>query len=362
MYKNWVRIWLIVGVVLVFGQVVIGGITRLTDSGLSITEWNVIKGTLPPLSAQQWDIAFEKYKTHAKTQFEAIHSNMSLSEFKWIYFWEYFHRLWARGMGFIFLFPFLFFLARKQLSKTLIRRLGVVILMAATAAVFGWIMVKSGLNTPDRAWVSAYKLMIHLGIGFSLFGYLLWTTFHEHELTKSVLHNSMLRKLAISFTVLIFIQILFGGLMSGMKAGLSYPTFPDMNGMFIPNEVLDGSNWTSENFLLYSRNSFAPALVQVLHRFTAYLLIISFIYMVIQFYKIPRSYLLNRALQLLIGLFILQIILGILTIINCRGSIPVTLGALHQAIGLLLFGSCLFLVVLCKPDNDQKIVGEPVDN
>ncbi len=357
MYKKWVRIWLLVGVVLVFGQVVIGGITRLTDSGLSITEWNVIKGTLPPLTGQQWDIAFEKYKTHAKAQFEAIHSTMTLSEFKWIYFWEYFHRLWARGMGFIFLFPFLFFLAKKELSNTLIRRLGIVILMAATAAVFGWIMVKSGLNTPERAWVSAYKLMIHLGIGFSLFGYLLWTTLHEHDFGKSVLHNSMLRKLVVGFTVLLFIQILFGGLMSGMKAGLSYPTFPDMNGAFIPSEILDGSNWTKENFLLYSRNSFAPALVQVLHRFTAYLLIISFVYMLVKFYKIERNKTVTTALNLLIGLFILQIFLGIITIINCKGSIPVMLGALHQAIGLLLFGSSLFLLFLCRRNKALENVG-----
>ncbi len=350
-YSKAVKIWLFVGVILVFGQVVIGGITRLTDSGLSITEWDVVKGTLPPLNEAQWTTAFDKYKVHAKTQFEAIHSDMSLKEFKWIYFWEYFHRLWARSMGLVFLFPFLYFLFRKKIDPPLVKKLGVVILLAMLAATFGWIMVKSGLNTPDRAWVSAYKLMIHLGIAFALFGCLLWANFHTWKLENSVFNNRMLKRLSMVVTILIFVQILFGGLMSGMKAGLSYPTWPSMNGELIAAVLLDGSNWTTENFMLYNKNVFAPALVQVLHRFTAYLLTISVLYLCLKLKRQSINGTISKAINLLLGMLIVQFLLGVFTLINCKGSIPVVLGVLHQAGGLLLMGFSLFLNYLLYAKN-----------
>ena len=165
------------GIVLVFVQVNIGGITRLTDSGLSITEWEVIKGTLPPLNDGAWDTAFEKYKKHATKNFESMHGgeDMSMSEFKVIYFWEWFHRFWARSIGFVFLFPFIFFVFKKWLPTWLIKRLGIVVLFAALSAVFGIIMVYSGFNDDTRTWVSAYKLLGHLSLACLTFGYLFWT-------------------------------------------------------------------------------------------------------------------------------------------------------------------------------------------
>lgn len=350
-YSKAVKIWLFIGVVLVFGQVVIGGITRLTDSGLSITEWEVIKGTLPPLNEAQWTTAFDKYKVHAKTQFEAIHADMSLKEFKWIYFWEYFHRLWARSMGLVFLFPFLYFLARGQIDKPLIKKLGVVILLAMLAATFGWIMVKSGLNTADYAWVNAYKLMMHLGIAFALFGFLLLANFHTWKLENSVFNNPMLKRLSMAVTILIFVQILFGGLMSGMKAGLSYPTWPSMNGKLIAGVLLDGSNWTMENLMLYNKNAFAPALVQVLHRFTAYFLTISVLYLCLKLKRLSLNPTINRSINLLLGMLIVQFLLGVFTLMYCKGSIPVVLGVLHQAGGLLLLGFSLFLNYLLYMKN-----------
>ena len=173
--KKVVQVWLLIGVIMVFVQIVVGGITRLTDSGLSITEWAVIQGTIPPLNEAEWTAAFEQYKTAAKKQFESLHANMSLSEFKIIFFWEYIHRLWARLMGLVFLFPFLYFLWKKYLPKWLVKRLGVVIALAALEALMGWIMVKSGLNEDTRTWVSAYKLVAHLSIATILLGYLFWT-------------------------------------------------------------------------------------------------------------------------------------------------------------------------------------------
>ncbi len=340
-----VVIWLFIGVFMVFMQVVIGGITRLTDSGLSITEWEVIKGTLPPLNEAAWLENFEKYKTHARTQYESIHADMTLREFKVIYFWEWFHRLWARSMGFVFLFPFIYFLIKGQISGKLARRLGVVILIAMLAAVFGWIMVKSGLNTPDYAWVNAYKLSIHLGIGFALFGYLLWTFFHEWQprSNDSVFHNPMLKRWITVILVVLAIQIIFGGWMSGMKAGLAYPTFPDMNGKAIAPVLLDGTQWTSENLVQYNKNAFAPALIQFIHRTTAYLLTAFVLYFVFLTNKIQLTPRLKIGTRLMAGMLIIQFLLGVFTVIACKGKIPVALGVLHQAGALLLLSTVLYV-------------------
>ena len=159
-YRKAVKVWLIIGLVMIFFQVVIGGVTRLTGSGLSITKWEIVTGTLPPLSDSQWLEEFELYK--ATPQYQKINEGMSLSDFKFIYFWEYFHRLWARSMGFVFLFPFLFFWWKGWIDKPLMQRLGITVLLAAIVASFGWIMVASGLI--DRPWVIAYKLTSRLSI------------------------------------------------------------------------------------------------------------------------------------------------------------------------------------------------------
>jgi heme a synthase len=169
--RKWITTWLFIGVVMVFFQILLGGITRLTGSGLSITRWEIVTGTVPPLNATEWQEAFDLYKE--TPQYQQINAGMSLSQFKFIFFWEYLHRLWARTMGFVFLFPFIFFLWRRSLSKEILRRLLVVVILAAVAALFGWIMVASGLI--NRPWVNAYKLTVHLCLGISLFIFLGYT-------------------------------------------------------------------------------------------------------------------------------------------------------------------------------------------
>ena len=169
-----IKIWLSIGIIMVFMQVVFGGITRLTGSGLSITKWEIIIGTVPPLNAAQWEEAFDLYKE--TPQYQKINQGMEMKQFKFIYFWEFFHRLWARTMGFVFLFPFLYFLFTGKLSKVLIKDLEIVILLAVVVASIGWIMVASGLI--NRPWVNAYKLTMHLCLALLLFGYLLWTTYN----------------------------------------------------------------------------------------------------------------------------------------------------------------------------------------
>ena len=203
-----VRVWLWLGLVLVLGQIAIGGITRLTGSGLSITKWEIVIGAIPPLNDADWQHAFDLYRN--TPQYHKINKGMSLTDFKFIYFWEYFHRLWARSMGLIFLFPYLYFRFRGRIPAWLNKRLFVVILIAALAAAFGWIMVASGLI--HRPWVNAYKLSIHLGIGFTLFAYLLWTILMCYPLQKTVIHTNLLKTIALVIIVILCCQFRSAGL------------------------------------------------------------------------------------------------------------------------------------------------------
>ena len=333
-----VKAWLMIGVFMVFMQVVIGGITRLTGSGLSITKWEIVTGTLPPLNAAQWEHEFDLYK--ATPQYEKINQGMSMSEFKFIYFWEYFHRLWARSMGFVFLIPFIFFLIRGKLSKSLIKDLGLVVLFAALAASFGWIMVASGLV--NRPWVNAYKLSIHLSIGFLVFCYLFWATLKVFQPNPKVINNLMLKRLIVGFIVILSAQIFLGGLMSGVKAGLFFPTFPDMNGEMIPSVILDGNEWNVDNLINYDKNAFAPAIIQFAHRGTAYLLIIMGLWYFSHTRNIQNTNSFSIGNILLITMLVIQALLGILTVINCKGNIPVGLGVAHQAGALALISIALF--------------------
>lgn len=334
------RYWLFAGVVMVFFQVIIGGVTRLTDSGLSITEWAVIQGTLPPMDDAAWQEAFDQYKSAAKKQFEALHADMTLGEFKVIYFWEYGHRLWARLMGFVFLFPFLWFLWKKQLPGWLLRRLAVVIGLASLAAVFGWIMVDSGLNNDNRTWVSAYKLIIHLGIATTLFGYLFWTWLLAGPKVPSDGHYGALKRLGWIVAGVLFVQILFGGLMAGMRAGLVHPHFP----VFVEG----GRLWQalaspSTDILDYEPNLFVKAVVQLLHRITAWLLAGAIFFFFVKMRREVVSPRLKLGGNLLITALSVQFLLGVFTVINSVGRIPLFWGAVHQAGALVLLAVLLFV-------------------
>lgn len=337
-YPKWVKIWLVIGLVMIFGQVVIGGITRLTGSGLSITKWEIVTGTLPPIGEAAWNKAFDLYK--ATPQYQKINEGMSLSEFKFIFFWEYFHRLWARLMGFVFAIPFFIFWRKGWIDRTLMQRLAVVILLAALAASMGWIMVASGLV--NRPWVNAYKLTLHLSVGLTLYGYLWWTTLGTFYPERGMIRNRNVGKWAKIMTSVLALQIVLGGIMSGMKAGLFYPTWPDMNGELIPVLLFDSAQWNVDNFVHYDSAPFMSALIQTLHRLTAYALTVIVLIYFFKAKKLEAPNVFGTWLTLLITLLIVQITLGILTVINCAGAVPVGLGVLHQAGALLLLTAALF--------------------
>ena len=321
---------------MLIGQVVLGGITRLTGSGLSITRWDIVSGVIPPLNAAQWDEAFNLYKQ--TPQFLKINRYFSLEDFKFIYFWEYAHRLWVRILGFIFLIPFIIFIIRKQINFYLIKRLFVVVLFTALTASAGWIMVQSGLV--DRPWVNAYKLTLHFILAVLSISAMVKTIADVYGYkNRNTAHNSRFIFIIIAIT---FIQMVFAGLMSGMKAGLFYPSWPDMNGHFIPDVLLNGINYNWTNLTNYDKFVFAPALVQFVHRILAYILLLLTAYM---FFKNRSIY--HRTakfwLDASFGMVLLQILLGILTLLNIKGGIPLLYGVLHQLVGILFFISLLFL-------------------
>ena len=343
-YNKVVRAWLIVGCILVFFQIFIGGVTRITGSGLSITKWEIVTGTLPPMSQASWDEAFGLYKE--TPQYLKINQGMSLSDFKFIYFWEYFHRLWARLMGFIFIFPFIFFIWKKWIDKWIIRQLLFVIFWAMMAAVFGWVMVASGLV--NRPWVNAYKLSLHLGIALATLSFLIWGTYRSLDLHKVSINNKVLYKLGMIFMGMLLVQIFFGAVLSGMRAALYYPTWPDMKGQFIPDILFESESWNMESIVVYDSDTLMPALIHVLHRNFGYIVYAFGMYLSIKIFRYPlRRIFYIGAIALIVGLN-LQVMLGILTLIYSKQAIPLTFGVLHQAVAILLLCISLFHIYIYK--------------
>ncbi|MBL4724240.1 MAG: COX15/CtaA family protein [Lutibacter sp.] len=335
-YSKLIRNWLILGLVMLVGQVILGGITRLTGSGLSITRWDVLTGVIPPLNAEQWIETFELYK--ATPQFHKINSSFNISDFKFIYFWEYFHRLWVRSLGFIFLIPFVIFLLKKKIDFYLVKRLALVVFLTILTASAGWIMVKSGLV--NRPWVNAYKLTIHFVLAILVIMAMVKTVADVYLFGSAKIGlGKSLVAIVLSVT---FIQMIFAGLIAGMRAGLYYPSWPDMNGEFIPDVLLHLKNWSWGNMINYDSYLFAPALIQFTHRMLAYLLLGLTIFMYFKLKNRIKFYS-KKWMNLAIVLVVVQVVLGILTVLNVKGKIPLFLGVSHQLVGLLYFMTLLFL-------------------
>ncbi len=343
-----VGIWLMIGVAMILIQIALGGITRLTESGLSITRWEVVTGTMPPLNQSQWQEEFDAYRN--SPQYQKVNKGMKLEEFKKIFFWEWFHRLWGRLLGFVFLIPFLYFLFKGYLDKSLIRKASIAFLLGGTVGIFGWLMVASGLQ--DRPMVSPYRLAVHLLLAIATISYLFWVGL-QLLMPKDTAVSGMQRKKVLRNARLIFalilLQIFFGALVSGMRAAPFYPTWPDMNGSFIPAVLLDFSNYTVQNLLYFDQNAFAPAMAQFLHRNTAYLIFFMVLFFYFRTQKIPLLNLNKILVSFFTYLILLQVILGILTLLRSIGHPPVLLGVLHQMVAILAVLGLLAVIYRFSP-------------
>ena len=320
-----VLIWLIIGAVLVASMVVIGGITRLTNSGLSMVEWKLIMGSVPPLSEQEWQTTFEKYQQFP--EYQKINSSYTLDDFKAIFWWEYSHRLLGRLIGVIFLIPFIIFWLKGYFDKRWLWRLSFLFFLGGFQGFLGWFMVKSGLvDNPD---VSHYRLAAHLIAALLLFSYIMWLIMDMVNQAKSEIKIQAYSKSLWTIYILSLVQIVYGALVAGLNAGVFYPTYPRMNGEWIPsliNEQLATTGWVT---LVNDVTT-----VQFIHRWLG--TAIFFLVLVLYYTYLPSLLRQNkRRLQVLLGIVGLQALLGILTLLL---SVPFVLAVSHQLTALILLG------------------------
>jgi cytochrome c oxidase assembly protein subunit 15 len=306
--------WLLLCAALVFAIVLVGGITRLTRSGLSIVEWQPLIGALPPLSQADWEALFAAYRE--TPEFRLVNFDMTLAGFKTIFWWEYIHRLLARGIGLVFLLPYLFFLLRRKLSRPLAWQLGGIFVLGALQGAMGWIMVKSGLV--DDPKVNPVRLMAHLGLALAIFSAELW-------LAMQLLSPQKVSPARLLIPALIFLMALSGGMVAGLRAGYAYNTFPLMNGHVVPPEVMLLEPWW-RNFV------YNMATVQLVHRAFFWLLAV----------LVPLAWWRSRHTltgNALLAAFVLQAALGITTLLL---GVPVGFGSAHQGGAVLLLAAALW--------------------
>lgn len=330
---------------MVFATLVVGGVTRLTHSGLSIVEWEPIVGTIPPLSEADWNELFHEYRQ--TPEYQHVNRGMSLGEFKYIFWWEYVHRLLGRGIGLVFFVPFVYFLARGRLDGGLTLKLVGIFMLGGLQGAMGWYMVKSGLV--DNPRVSQYRLTAHLGLAFLIFGAMFWVALDllaRRDRDSAHAADDNLRsaqRWAAWLAALIFLMVLTGGLVAGIRAGLAYNTFPLMNGHLVPPEILQLEPWYLNLF-----NNMAT--VQFNHRALAWLLAFLvpwFWYRTRRLAQSPRA---RLALDVVVLVLALQIALGIFTLLY---QVPVALAAAHQGGAMILFGAMLWV------DHELRLAPEP---
>ncbi len=323
--------WLTLVGLMVFCMIIVGGATRLTHSGLSIVEWEPLVGTIPPLDQEDWDEVFDEYKT--SPEYQQVNFGMSLDEFKVIFWWEYFHRLLGRLIGLVFFIPLLYFAIRRKINGSLAKRLFGIFVLGGLQGGMGWYMVASGLVDDPR--VSQYRLTAHLGIAFLIFGAIVWTALSVMYPSKTNMSQPVRRmfRFAVAINVIIFLMVVSGGFVAGIRAGLAYNTWPLMGNSFVPPDI----------FILTPgwRNFFENmATVQFDHRIIAYVLAVL---VPIFWFKVRRRDVSPQtviATNTLLVLVFTQIVVGISTLLH---HVPVTLGVAHQGIGSLVFVTSLWV-------------------
>jgi cytochrome c oxidase assembly protein subunit 15 len=323
--SNAVAIWLFIGVGMIVVQVLLGGITRLTGSGLSITEWKPILGAIPPLNESDWQKAFEQYKQIG--QFKHLNFEFTLSDFKFIYFWEWFHREWARLIAVVFLLPFVYFIITRKFKQEMIKPLMILFLLGILQGLIGWIMVKSGLNE-ESLYVNHIRLAIHFISALGLLAYTLWFALQLLIDRSQLTTAPALQLFSVWLFVLIVVQLIFGAFMAGLKAAQFATTWPTINGEWIPSSIANDS---------MSSITHDPLAVHFIHRTLAYIITVLLFIWFQKAKKINSTPLFQRIYQIPIIIVLLQVVLGILTVLFANNaSALLWLGVAHQFTAMLL--------------------------
>ena len=346
-----VAIWLLVGVFMLIVQVLLGGITRLTGSGLSITEWKPIMGALPPMNEHDWNIAFEKYRQIA--QYKYVNAYFTLSDFKSIFFWEWFHRVWARLLGVVFLIPFVIFIIQKRFKKEMIRPLIILFILGGLQGLVGWIMVKSGLEDEGLLYVSHYKLAIHFIFALGLLCYTLWFALLLLIPSSQITINNKLRRVTGWLIAILVLQLIYGAFMAGLKAAAAAPTWPDMNGSWLPQDVhsFGGRQFPGLSFLFDH-----PLVIHFIHRGLAYLITALIIVWTIQAYKFRGASLFQRSKSWPLLNVLFQVLLGILTVLNATNPHSLLwLGVAHQFFAMILLLSLVWMLYIIRSRKSVNI-------
>ncbi|MBK9265855.1 MAG: COX15/CtaA family protein [Polyangiaceae bacterium] len=331
--RPFIRIWLYAVAGLVFAMVIVGGATRLTDSGLSITEWKPILGAIPPLNDADWHDAFRKYQTIP--EYHLVNKGMTLESFKFIYWWEWSHRFLGRFIGLAFFVPFMFFWVTRRIERAAVPRLLGLFVLGGLQGLLGWYMVKSGLV--DRVDVSQYRLAAHLTLAMAIYAAIVWTALGFGKQPRNVLGSSA-GKWALGIVGLVFLQIAIGGFVAGLKAGLNYNTWPLMADSIVPPGLGMLSPWWT--------NLFENAMtVQFLHRMVAYALFGVVLANTLRYRTVTA--------KVLFGTMLGQAILGICTLL---WQVPISLALLHQAGALVALAAAIVHthhVASCTPVRDE---------
>ena len=325
-----VIVWLLTGCLLIFLMVVIGGITRLTHSGLSMVDWKLIMGMIPPLNEQEWMEAFKQYQQFP--EYQQVNFTFTLSDFKSIFFWEYLHRLIGRLIGLVFIVPFVYFLIQKKLSKQLIIQALILLGMGALQGFLGWWMVKSGLvKDPD---VSHYRLAIHLITAFITFAYAFWVALGLIYREKEGEELKQLRNVSLFLLGIVIIQIIYGAFVAGLNAGFVMNTWPKMGNQWVNDSVI-----TMQPLWINFIDGVGG--VQFVHRYLAYVVVAIVIYLLLISAKYPVNSLQQKSLIALVVVVFIQFLLGVFTLVY---SVPLILGILHQVGAFLLLGVVVFML------------------
>lgn len=327
-----VIIWLLSGCILLFIMVVVGGITRLTDSGLSMTDWHLVTDTFPPFTHEKWVETFEEYKKFPEYQKINIHNDFTLDDYQFIYFWEWFHRFIGRIIGLVFVIPFVYFLIKKRLSKSTIKKCIVLLLMGGFQGFLGWFMVKSGLiDNPD---VSHFRLALHLTFAFITFAYTFWVALDLIYPDYKAPISKQLRTITRIALVILLIQIIYGGFVAGLNAGLIHNHWPLMS----DGQLMHDSIFLEEptNLLRFTEGKSG---IQFVHRSVAYLVVASILFLWYQSRKVALGQAAKNGIMALVILVFVQFALGVFTILL---AVPLWLGLAHQIGAFFLLTAMTF--------------------